>query len=109
MKLNYRVVTTASVAFLAAGTMVFGADNAKTISLLNGKDLTGWKIVGKGASAWTYGKAAMDPSAPAKLQVVGPGEELISTNKTVNLSTEAVFGDCVVETEFLVAAGGYLA
>jgi hypothetical protein len=44
----------------------------------------------------------MDPAAPAELIVTGPGEELINTNKTVNLSSEAVFGDCIVEVEFMV-------
>src|SRR6266404_5198854 len=38
----------------------------------------------------------------AKLKVIGPGEELINTNRTVNLSSEAVFGDSVVELEFMV-------
>jgi hypothetical protein len=77
-------------------------DASKAVSLLNGKDLTGWKIVGKGASQWTYGKAAMNLDQPAKLKLVGSGEELISTNRTVNLTSEAAFGDCTVAVEFLV-------
>jgi hypothetical protein len=72
------------------------------ISLLNGKDLAGWKTLGSGPSRWIFGKAALDPENPAKLKVIGPGEELISTNRTVNLSSEAVFGDCLVELEFMV-------
>jgi hypothetical protein len=81
---------------------VSGADNAATISLINGKDLTGWKTVGGGPNLWTYGKAALNPDNPALLKVDGPGEELISTNRTVNLSSEQSFGDCVVEVEFMV-------
>ena len=92
----------AGLTLIAANPMAFAADSGKTVSLINGKDLAGWKMVGKGPSEWTYGKAAMNPAHPAKLQIVGPGEELISTNKTVNLSSEAVFGDCLVELEFLV-------
>ncbi|HZM05098.1 MAG TPA: DUF1080 domain-containing protein, partial [Candidatus Saccharimonadales bacterium] len=86
----------------ASGSIAFSADTGKTISLINGKDLTGWKPVGRGTSRWTFGQAAMDPEAPAKLKVAGPGEELISTNRTVNLSSKAVFGDCHVEVEFMV-------
>lgn len=102
MNLNYRVVIATCLASIATNSIAFGADSAQPISLINGKDLTGWKVVGRGPSEWTYGKAAMNSKAPAKLQIVGPGEELISTNKTVNLSSEAVFGDCLVEVEFLV-------
>jgi hypothetical protein len=80
----------------------FSRDDSKTISLFNGKDLTGWKTIGKGTNIWTVGKAAMDPDAPARVKVIGPGKELINTNRTVNLSSEAVFGDCLVEVEFMV-------
>ena len=83
-------------------TPVFGAEHLKPVSLINGKDLEGWKTVGRGSNEWTYGKAAMNPNSPAKLMVVGPGGELISTNRTVNLSSQAVFGDCKVELEFMV-------
>lgn len=102
MNLKSRVVLTTSLVLLAVSPAVLGADNAKTVSLINGKDLTGWKTVGRGSNQWAFGKAEMDPEAPAKLKVVGPGEELINTNKTLNLSSEAVFGDCLVELEFLV-------
>jgi len=81
---------------------VSGAENAGTISMFNGKDLTGWKTVGAGPNLWTYGKAALNPDNPALLKVDGPGEELISTNANVNLSSEQAFGDCVVEVEFMV-------
>jgi hypothetical protein len=92
----------ACATFVAVNTAVLAADTPNTVSLINGKDLTGWKMIGKGPSQWVYGTAAMDPDQPAKLKVVGPGDELISTNRTVNLSSEAVFGDCRVEVEFLV-------
>ena len=102
MKHPVKAFIAVCIAFLAAGATTFGADTPKAISLINGKDLTGWKLVGKGGSQWEFGKAAMNPDNPAKLKVAGPGEELISTNRTVNLSSEAVFGDCLVELEFLV-------
>src|ERR1022692_2222082 len=102
MKYPFGAFMAACLAFLAAGATVLAADAPKAVPLINGKDLTGWKIVGKGGNQWVYGQAAMNPDRPAKLHVVGPGEELISTNRTVNLSSEAVFGDCLVELEFLV-------
>lgn len=95
----FRSLTFACLALIAAGSLARGAE---TVSLINGKDLTGWKTVGRLPNQWTYGKAAMDPEKPAKLIAIGPGVELINTNRTVNLSSEAVFGDCVVELEFLV-------
>jgi len=102
MNFNCRAVLAAWIAFVAADTTANSADSPRTISLFNGKDLTGWKTVGRGPSQWTVGKAALNPEYPARLKVVGPGEELISTNRTVNLSSEAIFGDCFVELEFLV-------
>jgi hypothetical protein len=102
MNLNFQTVITTCLACVAAGSLAFGADSAQPISLLNGKDLTGWKTVGRGSNQWTFGTAAWDGQTPAKLKVAGPGDELINTNRTVNLSSEAVFGDCVVELEFMV-------
>ncbi len=82
----------------------FAADKPQTMALTNGKDLTGWNMLGgKGAKQWKYGKASLDPADPTKLKVDGEGEELVSPEKGSNLSTEAKFGDCVVETEFMLA------
>jgi len=102
MNFKSRESIVACLTLSLAAPFAFGADSQKTISLFNAKDLAGWKTVGAGVSQWTYGKAAMNPDVPAKLKVVGPGDELINTNRTVNLSSEAVFGDCVVELEFMV-------
>jgi hypothetical protein len=103
MQSKYPLALAAACLVFAASTVaIFAADNPKTISLLNGHDLTGWKLVGRGTNSWTFGTAAMDEETPAKLKVIGPGHELISTNRTVNLSSEAVFGDCILEAEFLV-------
>ena len=102
MNYNFRSAIAAFLAVVAAAPSALGGDSPKTISLINGKDLTGWKTVGRGTGHWTFGQAVMDPDAPAKLKVIGPGAELINTNKTVNLSSEAVFGDCIVEVEFMV-------
>ena len=86
---------------LGIGAPASGATQA--ILLLNGKDLTGWKVVGgKGTNQWRFGKAAVDATDPTKLKVEGPGEELISLASGVDLSTEAAFKDCLLELEFMV-------
>lgn len=82
---------------------VMAADDSRTVSLFNGKDLSGWKTVGtKGTAQWTYGTAALDAEHPNHLKVVGTGTELINPLAGLNLSSEATFGDCRVEMEFMV-------
>jgi hypothetical protein len=99
-KLSIGVVT--GLALLVAAA--WAADNAPTISLFNGKDLTGWKTVGtKKTNQWVVGQAALDPADPGKLVKVGPGDELISPEKGLNLATEAAFQDCRLELEFMMA------
>ncbi len=100
MKSTLRAGTAACFALFSMA--VWAAEKPGTVSLINGKDLTGWKTVGAGTNLWTYGKAALNPDNPALLKVDGPGEELISTNANVNLSSEQSFGDCMVEVEFMV-------
>ena len=101
MKLNLELCAAGCLAILAATALA--ADPAQTISLLNGQDLSGWKTVGKGESQWKFGKAVLDPADPKKLTVDGPGTEMISPEKGVNLATEASFKDCRLEFEFMVS------
>ena len=75
---------------------------SNTGALFNGKDLSGWKTVGKGTSQWVYGKAEMNPDETKSIRVAGTGTDLICPVKGVNLSSEAVFGDCHIEMEFMV-------
>jgi hypothetical protein len=92
----------ACLAFSIVAPNAFSADSPNTVSLINGKDLAGWKTIGNASNIWTYGTAAQDLDHPARIKVVGPGGELTCTNRTVNLSSEAVFGDCLLEVEFMV-------
>ena len=100
--MKLRTLIVACVTSITFYSTVFSAEAAQTVSLINGHDLSDWKIVGKQPNQWQFGKAAMDTDHPAKLKVVGSGNELISTNRTVNLSSKADFGDCRVELEFMV-------
>jgi hypothetical protein len=69
----------------------------------NGKDLSGWRLVGASTNQWQVGNAVLDPADLSRLKVAGPGDELISAQLAANLVTEASFGDCRVELEFLIA------
>jgi len=87
---------------LLLATSAFADDPKAAVSLFNGKDLTGWKSVGNLTNIWVVGKAALDPDHPTKIIMVGPGDELIDPDRGVNLVSEAKFGDCHVELEFMV-------
>jgi hypothetical protein len=82
------------------------AECGQPMAMLNGKDLSGWKAqTENGKGLWVFGTAALDPADSNKLAVGGPGTDLISTNKAVNLWSDASFGDCQVELEFMLAKG----
>ncbi len=94
----------AGIVILAAAALA--ADSSPTVSLFNGRDLSGWKTIGgKGVNQWQVGRAALADTDPARLKVAGPGGELVSPEKGANLVTEASFGDCRLELEFLIARG----
>jgi Domain of Unknown Function (DUF1080) len=104
MNPNPRLATVLGVSLFALTFVALAAQGAEAASLFNGKDLSGWKKVGNQPKVqWQVGKAALDPNDPTKLTVTGPGNELIATDKSVNLVSEATFGDCIVELEFMVA------
>jgi len=90
------------LAFLAAAALA--ADSPKAVTLFNGKDFSGWRTVGgRGENQWQAGRAALDAADPRKLSATRPGNELICPGKGANLATEASFGDCLLELEFLMA------
>lgn len=90
-------------AALAALVLLLAAQD----SPFNGKDLTGWKPKGNNTerSKWKVGKAALDPADPKKL-VVTEGAELVNAEThSVDLYSEAKWGDCVIELELMVPKG----
>jgi hypothetical protein len=104
MKMNSLLLAGVAGCLALMTAAALAADSSKTISLFSGKDLSGWKTMGgKGTNQWKIGKADLDATNSAKLNVVMPGDELVSPESGVNLVTEANFGDCVLELEFLVA------
>ncbi len=91
-----------AIFMLAAAAVSRAQDVSKSVSLINGKNTDGWKVVGKGTNEWTFGTAVWDQEHPSRVKVSGPGTDMINTNRTVNLSSIAEFGDCMVEAEFMV-------
>jgi hypothetical protein len=73
----------------------------------NGKDFSGWVLKGgEEKSKWRVGKASLDPAAPHKLLVAPEGDEMInSEGHGCDISTEATWGDAVIEVEVMVAKG----
>jgi hypothetical protein len=91
------------------------AEKGKTFNLFNGTDLSGWKMRGDAKkSKWVVGRAALDAKDPAKLAVtpIPPGADggpaarlLVNEAAGVDIFTEAKFGDCTLEAEFMVPKG----
>jgi len=78
----------------------------------NGRDLAGWKFRGDAAkSKWKVGRAALDPNDAAKIEFIAgatdsAAAELVNTEgHSLDIYTEAKYGDCVVETEVMVPKG----
>ena len=76
----------------------------------NGKDLSGWKFKDEKKSKWVAGIAKMDSTKPGEFEPpapITPGTqlELVNSKSGCDLFTEAKFGDCVVELEFMVPKG----
>src|SRR5205807_10354691 len=96
------------------------AGGKQTLSLFNGRDLTGWKLRGEGdakakaKSKWVVGRCELDEKNPTKFLVTeippqadgGPAARLlINASGGVDLVSEKHFGDCVVEVEFMIPKG----
>src|SRR5688572_5731817 len=100
---------------LALAPVRAGGD--KAIPLFNGASLDGWKLRGdnKAKSKWVVGRAVMDPANNGKLKVTvippqadgGPGvrEMINAENGGVDIYSEKMFGDCVIDLEVMVPKG----
>ncbi len=82
-------------------------DGAKSMSLVNGKDLTGWKVKGSPAKVqWVVGNANLDEKDPSKLTVTEAANgDLINPHHAGDLFTEQKFGDGTFEVEFMIPKG----
>lgn len=113
MSRTWTAPATLGVLFALLG--LASAAEEKSVQPFNGSDLKGWKFKGdEKKSRWVVGRARMDDKNPSKLAVMplnpaadgGPAvRELINAEHGVDLYTEAKFGDCTVELEFMVPKG----
>ena len=84
----------------------------KPVSLINGKDLTGWKAKNAAKNQWQACAASWDEKEPGKLvggidnSPDGSGRVLAAiTGGGSDLYTEAKFGDIKLEVEFMLPKG----
>lgn len=70
----------------------------------NGKDLSGWKTKHE-KGKWIVGAAVVDQKSPNKLAAKEGGADLINLQPGADLLTEAKYGDCTVEVEFMIPKG----
>jgi hypothetical protein len=98
--LRRQLLIVAAVLALASA-FTFGAD--RTQRLFDGKDLAGWRTP---TGTWSVVKdVSLDPADPKKFVLV-PGQGVIvnsAASHTVDLITQAEFGDMEVHVEFCIA------
>jgi hypothetical protein len=89
-----------TAALVGLGPSSFSAEKAQL--LFNGRDLTGWR---KPTGNWTVAAGvSVDPANPEKF-VIKPGQGIVvngPTGRTVDLITEAEFGDAQIHVEFCI-------
>jgi len=93
-------IALSAVAFALCHSFCVAAEKGQL--LFDGKDLAGWR---KPTGTWMAVKSvALDPADPEHFAVT-PGEGVLlnsATNHTVNLVTEAEFGDVQAHVEFCI-------
>jgi hypothetical protein len=65
----------------------------------------GWKVKHEGKGKWVVGTVAVDSKDPRKLAVTPGGSEAVNVQPASDLISEAKYGDCTVELEFLIPKG----
>ena len=99
----------ASAAVLAAMNVALA--DSKPVAPFNGKDLSGWKLKGdEKKSKWAAVAVQVNPDKPNEFAQVplNPGAPAFLTNVkpgSVDLSTEAKYGDITLELEFMIPKG----
>ena len=65
----------------------------------------GWKMKHPDKGKWAVGGASVDPKATNKLLVESEGSDVINVQPASDLISDAKYGDCTVEVEFLIPKG----
>jgi hypothetical protein len=99
---------------LLVATLPAGAQD-KVLKPFNGKDLTGWKLRGDATnSKWQVGTSMMDEKTPnllvfspltANTQIPEMVNAIPAKSKSVDISTEAKYGDAIIDLELMVPKG----
>lgn len=76
-------------------------------SPFDGKSTAGWKVKGDvKKSKWNVGQATLDEKDPAKIAFkAGMGELVNTVGGGLDVYSEATYGDCTIEVEFMVPKG----
>ena len=88
--------------------LLTGCTSNQTVSVFNGKDLTGWRIRGETSeSKWVTGKAMLSPQDP-KLLIAQPGGNAMINLTThhgdsIDIYTEEEFSDARFELEVMMS------
>ncbi|HVK08665.1 MAG TPA: DUF1080 domain-containing protein [Gemmataceae bacterium] len=65
----------------------------------------GWKSKHPDKGKWVVGTAAVDDKDPKKLTVKDGGTDVVNVQPASDLISEAKYGDCMIELEFLIPKG----
>jgi len=65
----------------------------------------GWKMKHPDKGKWVVGTAAVDSTDPKKLAVKEGGSDVVNLQPGSDLISEAKYGDCTVEVEFMIPKG----
>ncbi len=93
---------------VAALLLGLEAPAAEAVKPFNGRDLSGWKFIsrhGRNQGQWLVGTAKLKEGDPTQIAITPGGSELINVPPSLNLYSEAKFGDCRLEIEVLVPKG----
>jgi len=95
---------------LAVALLAAPAVAADAVVPFNGKDLTGWKVKDAKKSQWRASFVIVDETNPAAFTTLKPAADAALWLSNVkgggtDIFTEAKFGDCVIELEFMVPKG----
>ena len=101
-----RTLALAAAVLVASRGAAWGEGHAKAVEPFNGKDFSGWHFKGDPKqSKWVVGTAALAPTNPHRLIAKPGGSEMIDLATSLDLYTEAKFGDAIIEVEVMVPKG----
>jgi len=117
MKTRLLKLLSAVTVMLSLVSLAQSADSGQTVCPFNGKDLAGWKVreQAQNVNKWLVGTAQVNPANPHALIGVPGGSDLVNVpavddkgkvlQRSLDLYSEAKFGDARIEVEVMVPKG----